>query len=138
MQLTIKWRIAMKELEKLGEYIDDFNDSLKIRVELFKHLSTLSSGTIVIIAAFIRELPAGSSKFLLATSLLSFVLTILFSAWASFYTLGYIITAKKYVVGAETLEQFIKIDQGRMIGFVPIIFFILGMISLALFSLSAI
>lgn len=128
----------MNELEKLVDYIDDLSDSLKIRVDLFKHLATLSSGSIVIIAAFIRELPPDSSKFLLSCALISFVLTILFAAWASFYTLGYIVTAKKYTVGAESLERFIEIDQGRFIGLVPIFFFIVGMAALVLFSLSAI
>ena len=130
--------IGMLTPEKLEKFIDDFNDSLKIRVDLFKHLSTLSSATIVIIAAFIRELPPESSRWLLSTSLIMFVFAILSSAWASFYTLGYMLTAKKYSVGEESLENFIKIDKGRMIGFLPIIFFVLAMSTLVFFALTAI
>ena len=122
--------------EKLEKYIDDFNGTLKIRVDLFKHLSSLSSGTIVVVAAFIREIPPASCKGLLAASLALFVLTIVFSAWASFYTLGYMLTAKRYSVGEETLENFVRIDQGRFVGIMPILFFISGMITLIFFVFS--
>lgn len=105
---------------------------------MFKHLATLSSGTIVVAAAFIKELPAHSSTWLLALSLISFVLTIVLAAWASFYTLGYILTAKQYVVGVVPLAQLQRIDKGKAIGLLPFFSFIIGMVSLVLFSLSAI
>lgn len=128
----------MQDQAKLQEYIDDLSDLFKIRVDLFKHLATLSSGTIVVAAAFITELPAHSSRWLLALSLISFVVTIILAAWASFYTLGYILTAKQYVVGVAPLAQLQRIEQGMVIGLLPFFSFITGMASLVLFSLFAI
>jgi len=98
----------MHDQEKLEEYIDDLSDLFKIRVDLFKHLATLSSGTIVVVAAFIRELPGYSSVALLTVSLASFVLTIVLAAWASFFTLGYILTVKQYAVSVCSLLRTCK------------------------------
>ncbi len=128
----------MQHLEDVHEYFDDLADVFKIRVDLFKHLATLSSGAIVVAAAFIRELPAESNTLLLALSLISFVFTIVLAAWASFYTLGYILTGKQYIAGVVSLAQFQKIDRGRGLGILPFISFFIGMASLVFFSLSAI
>lgn len=127
-----------QDQEKLEEYIDDISNLFKIRVDLFKHLATLSSGAIVVAAAFIRELPENASTWLLALSLASFVLTILLAAWASFFTLGYILTAKQFVVGVRPLADFQKVERGLPIGYFPFVTFVLGMATLVLFSLSAI
>ncbi|MDR4651054.1 MAG: hypothetical protein MRJ52_01440 [Nitrosomonas sp.] len=130
--------LVMQDQEKLEEYIDDLSDLFKIRVDLFKHLATLSSGAIVVVAAFIRELPEHSSVTLLTLSLASFVLTIILAAWASFFTLGYILAAKQYAVGVQSLAHLQKVEKGLPIGIFPFVTFVVGMASLVLFALSAV
>jgi uncharacterized membrane protein YdfJ with MMPL/SSD domain len=127
-----------EEQEKMSKYINDMPELLTIRIDLFKHLSTLSSGAIVVAATFITELPAHAAAWLLALSLISFVLTIILAAWASFYTLGYILVFKQCAAGMMPIDALQKIEKGSGIGLLAPVCFVIGMLSLVAFSLSAI
>jgi len=119
-------------------YLDSMSKLFEIRVDLFKHLATLSSGSIVILATFGTKIAKGSPKAALICALIGLGLTILSSAWACFSTLGQMISAKNFAAGRESFDLFVLINKGAAVGIIPLISFVFSFIAFVVFMLQQI
>ena len=117
----------------IDKHLSDIIEFYKIRVDLFKHLSTLSSGSIVLLVAFSDDvLKAGSNGFLIA-ALVGFIITILFSAWTCFQTLGVMIKTKELLNGLIAVDELAKVEKGNWVNFVAMFSFLSAMVSLVIY-----
>jgi hypothetical protein len=64
------------------------------------------------LTTFGRNLAHGGSRIALVCALVGLVLTLITSIWAISFTLGLMLTARKYVLGLATEEQFSAIEAG--------------------------
>ena len=119
-------------------YLDSMSKLFEIRVDLFKHLATLSSGSIVILATFGTKIARGSPKAALICALIGLGLTILSSAWACFYTLGLMMSAKNLAAGLESFDQFVLVNKGAVLGIIPLASFVFSFIAFVVFMLQQI
>jgi predicted neutral ceramidase superfamily lipid hydrolase len=72
--------LAMNERESASNATIYKSDRLKLAVDYLKHLTTLSTGSIVVIAGFIAKSDAGvSNRIAVNGSLIAFVITIIFA-----------------------------------------------------------
>ncbi len=61
-------------------------ESFKLGYDLFKHITTLSTGTLLILITFLEKLFQNPSwKFLVSVSFVSFIITIIFSIVIMFF-----------------------------------------------------
>lgn len=103
-------------------------ESLKLGYDLFKHVTTLSTGTLLILITFIEKLFQNPAwKFLVSISFVSLMLVIILSLVLMFF-----VTDGVGVLG-ELQEHEIKIN--RWIFMSVIVCFMIGILSFVIFAL---
>jgi hypothetical protein len=96
----------------------------KLFYDVFKHLTTLSTGSILILATFIETLfPNPQGKFLIVLALISFIFSIIGAVLMMFFQASSVMTMRGEIIRAE------KIGFGATIGT-----FLLGIISFVVFA----
>ena len=124
--------LSKEEEEVIVRHLTDSIEFYKMRVDLFKHLSTLSSGSVVVLVAFSKDLHAtGSNSFLLA-ALVCLIVAIVFSAWTCFHTLGTMIKTKELLNGISSLDDLLRVERGNWVNWAAMGSFLLSMVFLVI------
>jgi hypothetical protein len=97
----------------------------KLYYDVFKHLTTLSTGSILLLATFLGQLFSNPQwKFLVALSLASFIVSIVSAVLMMFWQAGAVLLLKQ------------EIQSRELAGFlVTVISFLLGIISFVTFAI---
>jgi len=103
-------------------------ESLKLSYDLFKHITTLNTGTLLILITFLEKLFQNPSwKFLVSVSFVSFIISIIFSIVIMFFL-------AQGIADFGELEK-IETKIARWSFIISIVFFIIGIFSFVLFAL---
>lgn len=103
-------------------------ESLKLGYDLFKHITTLSTGTLLILITFVEKLFQNPTwKFLVSISFVSLILVIILSLVLMFFVTD----------GIGELEELHEQETktNRWIFISAIVFFMIGMLSFVIFAL---
>jgi hypothetical protein len=101
-------------------------EGTKLRYDAMKHLTTLSTGSILILVAFLEKLFTSPKwKALIATAFISFVLTIIASYMAMLQFATLVSALEKIRGDSPIFRTYIM----------SLIFFLIGIISLVIFAL---
>jgi hypothetical protein len=120
------------EVKIITAHLTDSIEFYKVRVDLFKHLSTLSSGSIVVLVAFSKDLLSSGSNVFVIAALVGLILSIITSAWTCFHTLGLMMKTKELLNGIASFDELLAIERGNWANYTAMISFLLSMICLVI------
>lgn len=104
----------------------------KLHFEVLKHVTTLCTGSVLILIAFIEKIfTAPRWKFLVVVSLISFLLSIIFSV----LTMVYIASSVRDVTAVGYWRREMGMRITSWLGTVGYICFLLGLCALVLFTM---
>ena len=113
-------------------YLTDMSQVMKFKVDLFKLIITLSSGSIVVISSLATQ-EGFVFGFLTSSALLLFAITIMLSLMNCFIHFGYVSEMTEMAHGHGSKREITKLENLiKKVGPLPVVCFFLSMLLLVL------